>query len=77
MKVKNNKEFVQEEVPTELYEQMKESIVEEDLNSSIKATKCLSFLCNEKDQYFLIHSDLSIPEKVSFIIKIEYKEEGE
>ena len=34
-------------------------------------------MCDDLQHYFLISSELTIPEKVSFIVKIEYKEEQE
>ena len=79
IKIKGDKEIIQEEVTEELSQNLKEHL---SMEMYAKAphqmiTKWVSVLWNDLQHYFLINSEVSLPENANFVVKIEYKEEQE
>lgn len=79
VKVKSDKEIIQEEVSDELSQNLREhlSIEMHAKTPHQMITKWVSVLWNDLQHYFLISSEVSLPENASFVVKIEYKDEQE
>ena len=79
IKIKNLHEVVWEEVTDELKDKIKEHFEEEnqqDIPMNCN-TRWVSLMLNDLNHYFLINAELSLPDRINFVIKIVYKDEQE
>ena len=78
LKIRNSKEVISEEIAEILTDKILTNLESDRvLNSDQSMTKCVSILCDDMQHYFVIKTDMAVPDKVSFIVKIEYKQEQE
>jgi hypothetical protein len=78
IKVHNKEEVIQEEIEQDVTKKIEKNLEKYNNSDSQRSlTKCIPINGNNNQQYFLINSEVTVPEKISFVIKIEYEDDQE